>query len=76
MFVGLRGKTLDECRDFPVNVRFVERHKDIRPPEIAVIFRNLVAQHEMITKHLIRDFGNKPVVLMSVIGMVCQHEVR
>ena len=34
--------------------------------KIAVVFRNLVLEHKVITEGVVREFGHEPVVLVSV----------
>src|SRR5271169_2855510 len=51
-------------------------HEEIRVAQIAVILRDLVLEHEVITKGVVGEFGEKPVVLMSVTHPMGQDQRR
>src|SRR5262245_12182128 len=60
--------------DLPAHLRVGQRHEETRIAEIAVILRNFVLEHKVITKSVGRKFGQEPVVLMSITMPVGQHQ--
>src|SRR6516162_8653365 len=53
-----------------------ERHKQIRLAEVAVVFRNFVLKYQMIPKRVPGQFRHQAMVLMRVVAVVSQNEVR
>jgi hypothetical protein len=62
--------------DFLANLRPRYRYERRRIAEIAVVFRNFLLEHEVITKGVVGEFGQEPVVLMSVALPVSQDQRR
>src|SRR5262249_13181408 len=58
------------------NLRARQGHEHRRIAEIAVVFRNFVAQYKVIAEGVVREFGEQPMVLMGVAFAVSQNKRR
>src|SRR4029434_6486030 len=73
---GLAWEAGKDHLDFPPTERVVERYEDIRRPEVAVVLGDLVFENELVSEGVPRELGDQPVVLMEVVAVVGEHEVR
>ena len=60
----------------PLKLRLRHRHEEIRRTVVTIVFRNLVFEHDMIAKGVPRQIGKDTMVLMPVLAVVREHNVR
>lgn len=53
-----------------------EGHKNAGPPQVAVVFWDFVLQNQMVPKRIPGQVGYQPVILMRVIVIVSEDEIR
>ena len=54
----------------------IEGQKAIRRTQIAIVFRDLVLEDQLIAEGVSGQLGDSPVVLMEILAMVREHEIR
>src|SRR6202043_3700213 len=62
--------------ELPADLRLGQRYEESGIAEIAVVFRNFVLEHEVVTKGVVGEFSQQPVVLMSVALPMGQDQRR
>jgi len=73
---GLRLEMRRQQPAFPLKLRLRHRHEEVRRAVIAVVFRDLVLEHDVIAKGVPREIGEHAMVLMPVLTVVREHDVR
>src|SRR5262245_11114760 len=53
----------------------VELDEDVRYPEIAVVFRDFVLENHVVPEGVPGQIREHPMILMTVVAIVCEHEV-
>src|SRR3981081_1841749 len=72
----LRYERIESEIRLSVPGRWIEPHKKVRRSQIAIILGNLVFQDQMIAKRVPCQFADHPVVLVQVVPVVRQDQVR
>src|SRR5262249_24868544 len=70
MLLPLRLELFHQEIDLTGTRLFIELYKNIRRPQISVVFRNFVLQNHVITKGIPGEFANQPVVLVQVVPVM------
>lgn len=71
----LRLERLHDVTDLPLANLLRQRNEDAWSSQIAVIFRNLVFQNQMIPKGIPGQFRDEPVILMGVVAVMSKNHV-
>jgi hypothetical protein len=71
-----RGKVSADRFDLPAKLYLGQSYEKSRIAEVAVVFRNFVLEHEVITEGVVGEFGHQSVVLMSVALPMSQDDRR
>src|ERR1700731_5422362 len=73
---ALTGKVSADRFDLPAKLYLGQWYKKSRIAEVAVVFRNFVLEHEVITEGVVGEFGHQSVVLVSVALPMSQDDRR
>jgi hypothetical protein len=76
MFVRLSSEMLKKQVDLLGANLFGKRHKEIRAAEVAVVLDDFVLQDEMSTEGVPSQIGEHTMILMPVIAIMCEDDVR
>src|SRR5581483_8310597 len=74
--VALRREAGEKMRDLPLAERRVQRHEEVRRPEVALVLRDLVLEDRVIAEGLPGELRDQAVVLVLVGAVVREDEVR
>ena len=75
MLRTLGAEVLDQQFDLAPLRCFGNRHEKIRLPHVAVPFRNLVLEDQLVSEGIPCEIGNDPVILMPIVTSVGEHYV-
>ncbi len=73
---SLAGKFIHKITDLFVAYGLSQRNKDIRLPEISVILRNFKFEYLMMTKGIPRQVRYHSMILMQVVPIVREDQIR
>src|SRR5262249_35231802 len=74
-FVALRLETAEDIFRFSTANRFVQRNKQVRRPQVAVVFRNFVFQNQMRSKSIPGQFRDQAMILVQVVSVMSEDQV-
>ena len=76
VFMFLACETLNDILNFFATDRITQMNEKIGRPGISIVLDDFVFQDEMIPECVPSQLGYKAVVLMEVLAMMCQDEIR
>src|SRR5262245_8896228 len=75
MAVLLRLESSRNHPYFPATGRFIEVHKDVRRPQVAVVFRNFVLQDPMAPEGIPRQVRYQTMILVAIVAVVSEDQI-
>src|SRR5262245_3653954 len=69
-------KVTEHQLDLPLGDSLAETEENIGRSEVAVVLRELVLEDEVISERVPRQFGREPMVLMAVVRVMGEDEIR
>ena len=72
----LRLESIHDVTDLLLVNFLLERHEEVRLSQVSVVFRNLVFHDEVIAKRVPGQLANDPMILMQIVTVMCQDQVR
>src|SRR6185436_6984105 len=72
---ALRWEALHEAADLVLELLGGERDVDVRVPEVALVLRDLVLEHEVRAERVPGQLRDEPVVLVPVVQMMREDDV-
>src|SRR6185503_2237191 len=72
----LRSKVLQDQFHLAIGHSARQRNEQIRSTEIAFVLGNFVLEHQVIPEGVPRQLGDQPVVLVNVVPVVGEYDVR
>jgi hypothetical protein len=76
VFGPLGLETVEDAPDFSRDDNIVQENKEIGITEIPVKFWNLILQNQMISKCIPRQLRDQPMILMQVISIMRENDIR